>query len=136
MPNTVREWMSSPVVIVDPESSVSYAVTLMRRRNVHSLVVDKTEADSAYGIFTTTDILDKIVSAGRSASATRVGEIMSRPVLIAKPEWTLKECSEIMQEHHIHHMPVTDKDDSLIGMISATDIFIAVEETGWEEKKD
>jgi CBS domain-containing protein len=86
MPNTVREWMSSPVVIVDPESTVSYAVTLMRRRNIHSLVVDKTETDSAYGIFTTTDILDKIVSAGRSASETRVREIMSRPVLIAKPE--------------------------------------------------
>ncbi len=136
MPNTVREWMSSPVVIVDPESSVSYAVTLMRRRNIHSLVVDKTEMDSTYGIFTTTDILDKIVSAGRSASGTRVREIVSRPVLTAKPEWTLKDCSEIMQEHHIHHMPVTDKDDSLIGMISATDIFIAVEETGWEEKKD
>ena len=136
MPNTVREWMSSPVVIVDPESSVSYAVTLMRRRNIHSLVVDKTEMDSTYGIFTTTDILDKIVSAGRSASGTRVRAIASRPVLTAKPEWTLKDCSEIMQEHHIHHMPVTDKDGSLIGMISATDIFIAVEETGWEEKKD
>jgi len=24
----------------------------------------------------------------------------------------------------------------LIGMISATDIFMAVEETGWEEKED
>jgi CBS-domain-containing membrane protein len=41
-----------------------------------------------------------------------------------------------MQEHRIHHIPVTDKDGSLIGMISATDVFIAVEETGWEEKKD
>ena len=135
MPNTVREWMSSPVVIVDPNSAVSYAVTLMRRRNIHSLVVDVSDKNPAYGIFTTTDILDKIVGAGRNASKMHVSEIMSSPVITVKPELTLKECSEIMQKNHIHHIPVTDKDGSLIGIISATDIFIAVEETGWEEKK-
>ena len=127
MPNTVRDWMSSPVVIVDPNSAVSYAVTLMRRRNIHSLVVDVSDKNPAYGIFTTTDILDKIVGAGRNASKMHVSEIMSSPVITVKPELTLKECSEIMQKNRIHHIPVADKDGSLIGMISATDIFIAVE---------
>ena len=136
MPNTVRDWMSSPVVVVDPDASVSYAVALMRRRNIHSLVVDTTEENSAYGIFTTTDILDKIVGAGRNSSETHVREIMSVPVINAEPEWTLKECSEIMQKNHFHHMPVIDRTGMLIGMISATDIFMAVEETGWEEKED
>lgn len=136
MPNTVRDWMSSPVVVVDADSSVSYAVTLMRRRNIHSLVVGITEQNTSYGIFTTTDILDKIVSAGRSPAETQVREIMSVPVITAEPDWTLKECSEVMQKHHFHHMPVADKNGELIGMISATDIFMAVEETGWEEKED
>ncbi|HAV77662.1 MAG TPA: histidine kinase, partial [Anaerolineae bacterium] len=40
MPHLVRDWMSSPVVVVDPDSSVSYALTLMRRRKIHSVVVD------------------------------------------------------------------------------------------------
>ena len=39
MPHTVRDWMSTPVVVVDPDNSVSYAMTLMRRRNIHSVVV-------------------------------------------------------------------------------------------------
>ena len=43
MPHLVRDWMSSPVVVVDPDSSVSYAMTLMRRRNIHSVVVDVSE---------------------------------------------------------------------------------------------
>jgi CBS domain-containing protein len=136
MPNTVRDWMSSPVIVVDPDSSVSYAVTLMRRRNIHSLVVDINEENSSYGIFTTTDILDKIVGAGRSPTETRVREVMSSPVVTAEPDWTLKECSETMQKNRFHHMPVTDKNGELIGMISATDIFMAVEETGWEEKEN
>jgi CBS domain-containing protein len=135
MPNTVRDWMSSPVIVIDPDSSVSYAVTLMRRRNIHSLVVDITDENSDYGIFTTTDILDKIVGAGRSPTGTRIREVMSGPVITAEPDWTLKECSETMQKNRFHHMPVADKNGELIGMISATDIFMAVEETGWEEKE-
>lgn len=134
MPHTVRDWMSSPVIVVDPDSSVSYAVTLMRRRNIHSLVVDITKENVAYGIVTTTDIRDKIVGAERKPAETRVREIMSGPVITANPDWTLKECSEIMQKNHFHHLPVAEN-DALIGMISATDIFMAVEETGWEEQE-
>ena len=135
MPHTVRDWMSSPVIVVDPDSSVSYAVTLRRRRNIHSLVVDGTKENIAYGIITTTDIRDKIVGAERKPAETRVREIMSGPVITADPEWSLKECSEIMQKNHFHHLPVADENGVLIGMISATDIFMAVEEAGWEEKE-
>jgi CBS domain-containing protein len=126
--------MSSPVVVVDPDSSVSYAVTLMRRRNIHSVVVDISDKNPAYGIVTTTDIRDKIVAAERNPAETTVREIMSGPIITAKPEWTLKECSQMMQERRIHHLPVADESGALVGLISATDIFTAVEETGWEEK--
>ncbi|MEP0803978.1 MAG: CBS domain-containing protein [Chloroflexota bacterium] len=134
MPHTVRDWMSSPVVVVDPDSSVSYALTLMRRRKIHSVVVDISDKNPAYGIVTTTDIRDKIVAADRNPAETTVREIMSGPIITAKPEWTLKECSRVMQEHRIHHLPVADENGTLIGIISATDIFMAVEETGWKDR--
>jgi CBS domain-containing protein len=124
--------MSKPVVVVDPDSSVSYAMTLMRRRNIHSVVVNISEKNPAYGIVTTTDIRDKIVAADRNPAETTVREIMSGPLVIGDPEWTLKECSRVMQEHHIHHLPIADESGALIGLISATDIFMAVEEQGWE----
>ena len=134
MPNTVRDWMSSPVVFVDPDSRVSYALTLMRRHKIHSLIVDKSEQNQYYGIVTTTDIRDKIVALDRNPSDVLVRAIMSGPIATAKPEWTLKQCSLIMQERRVHHLPVADENGTLIGLISATDIFMAVEETGWKEK--
>ena len=134
MPSTVRDWMSRPVVVVDPDSSVSYTLTLMRRRKIHSVVVDISDKNPTYGIITTTDIRDKIVAADRNPAETTVREIMSGPIITARPEWTLKECSKIMQEKHIHHLPVADESGTLVGLISATDIFMAVEETGWKEK--
>jgi CBS domain-containing protein len=125
--------MSSPVVVVDPDSSVSHALTLMRRRNIHSVVVDLGGDKPAYGIITSTDIRDKIIGQGRNPGETRVREIMTSPVITARPDWTLQECSQKMQAHNFHHLPVADENDNLIGIISATDIFIAAEEIGWGE---
>jgi len=135
MTHTAKSWMSKPVIVVDPDSSVSYAMTLMRRRGIHSVVVNITEDNPAYGIVTTTDIRDKIVATDRNPAETRVREIMSGPIVTAAPGWSLKECSQIMQEHNIHHMPVADEHGNLLGIISATDIFIAVEESGWGDTK-
>ena len=133
MPHHVQDWMSSPVVVVDPDSSVSYAMTLMRRRNIHSVVVDISDKNQSYGIVTTTDVRDKIVAAERNPAETNIREIMTGPIVTGKPEWTLKECSQMMQEHGFHHLPIADEHGTLIGMISATDIFMAVEESGWED---
>ena len=131
MPDKVQDWMSEPVIVIDPDSSVSYALTLMRRRNIHSLIVDITDDNPAYGIVTTTDIRDKIILGDLNPAETRIREIMSAPVAVADPRWTLKECSLKMHELNIHHMPVVDKNGVLIGLISVTDIFTAVEESGW-----
>ena len=135
MPHTVRDWMSSPVVVVDPDSSVSYALTLMRRRKIHSVVVDVSEKNPSYGIVTRSDIRDKILVGGLNPAETTVREIMSGPLVLAHPEWTLMECSRVMHEHKIDHLPVADESGALVGLISSTDIFISVEEQGWEEMK-
>lgn len=136
MSHTVRDWMSSPVIVVDPDTSVSHAMTLMRRRNIHSVVVDINQQNTAFGIVTTTDIRDKIVVAGRNPADTRVREIMSGPIITGRAEWTLLQCSQVMQEEKIHHLPVSDEHGTLVGLISATDIFMAVEEAGWIDAPD
>jgi len=132
MPHKVRDWMSSPVIVIDPDSSVSYALTLMRRRNIHSILVDISGSVPAYGIVTSTDIRDKIIGNDRDPAETRVREIMSAPVFTADPDWSLKECSQKMQLNNIHHMPVAREDGTLLGLISVTDIFRAAEEIGWD----
>jgi len=107
----------------------------MRRRKIHSVVVTMSEKNPQYGIVTSTDIRDKIVAAGRNPVEMSVREIMSGPIITGNPDWTLMQCSQVMQENHIHHLPIADESGSLIGLISATDIFMAVEETGWQDEE-
>ena len=125
--------MSKPVIVVDRDSSVSYALTLMRRRGLHNIVVDLTRSGErpSYGILTTTIIRDKIVGEDRDPVETRVRDIVSSPVITGKPEWTLKEASQLMEKYKFHHLPVTDDLGALVGIISDTDIFMAAEEVGW-----
>jgi CBS domain-containing protein len=132
MSTLVRDWMKSPVIVIDPDTSVSYALTLMRRRNIHSVVVDLNIEKGGYGIVTITDITTKIVNLDRNPMETSVREIMSAPVITGSAEWTLKEASLFMQEHKFNHLPVEEQ-GVLIGMITDTDIFMAVEEIGWKK---
>lgn len=129
----VRDWMTTPIIVIDDSTTVTHAMTLMRRRNIHSLLVDTSESGKvSHGIVTTTDIRDKIVAAGRDPAQTTVGEIMTTPVHTAQSTWTLQQCAERMYALGIRHLPVLDTDGTIIGMISQTDIFSAVEEAGWE----
>jgi len=132
MAHQVKDWMSSPVVVIDPDSCVNYALTLMRRRRIHSLVVVLNDSEARYGILTSTDIRNKILAAERQPAEVAVRDIMTAPVLTAKADWSLTECSLRMQAAHINHMPVVDEDNQLVGIISTTDLFVAAEEIGWE----
>lgn len=133
MSHQVKDWMSSPVIVVDHDSSVSYALTLMRRRNIRSLLIAIDIESNKFGILTTTDIRDKIIAQDKKPANVAVREIMSENLVTANPEWSLKECSIEMQKNNIHHMPVVDKNNLLVGLISSTDLFFAAEEIGWEE---
>ena len=133
MSHKVKDWMSAPIIVVDPDSSVSYALTLMRRRNIKSLLIAIDPIKNLYGILTTTDIRNKILAQERNPANVSVREIMSENLVSANPEWTLTQCSIEMQKNNINHMPVIDGTGSLVGLISATDLFWAAEETGWED---
>jgi CBS domain-containing protein len=118
------------LVFVDPDSSVSDALALMRRRYIHSLVVNKSHNNPEYGILTSTDICDKIIATERNPAETRVRDIMNSPLITVNKDASLKECSLLMKQHHIHHLPVVDEKGELVGMISATDFLVAAEAMG------
>lgn len=132
MPTIVRDIMTSPVVIVEQDDAVGHALTTMRRRNIHSVVVAPPKAGEPYGIITSTDIRDKVAALERDPRSLKCKDVMSAPIITARPDWTIKQCSQKMGELKVHHLPVADDFGKLIGLVSATDIFMAVEESGWE----
>lgn len=132
MHHKVRDWMIDLVVYVDPEATVSEALALMRRRYIHSLIVNKSANNPEYGIITSTDICDKIVAQEQNPSVTKVKDVMTTPLIAAHPDAPLPECAKLMKKHRIHHIPVMDEHGQLLGMISAADFLVAAESMGRE----
>ena len=58
-------------------------------------------------------------------TSTAVGDIMSRHVLFAKPDQGFTQVARLFSEMGIHHLPVVDDDQRLIGVISANDVMKA-----------
>ena len=127
---TVRDWMMDLVVFVDPDIPVTDALATMRRRYIHSVIVTKTDNNPEYGIVTTTDICDKVVALDQDPGKTKVRDIMTSPLIMIKADMTVAECARIMKEKKIHHLPVVDEHNVLIGMISATDFLVVAEAMG------
>jgi CBS domain-containing protein len=73
-------------------------------------------------------------STPRSASAevtpeTKVGEIMTRNLLTARPDQSVLEVVQLLAKNRITGLPVVDADDRLIGVVSESDIIGKAGET-------
>ena len=128
--HTVGEIMTSPVVTVLPSTPAEEALHLMREKGIHSVLVEPDQPGGAYGIMTQRDVLRKIVAAGRTLLSVAVRDLMTAPIITVSPDTAIRQCSVIMLDANIRRAAVM-KDGKLVGVISDTDIFQAVEERGW-----
>jgi CBS domain-containing protein len=64
------------------------------------------------------------------AQKTRVREIMSHPVVTARPEMSVESVVELMLTEGLSRLPVVDEDGKLVGIISKTDVIAEQFERG------
>lgn len=111
------------VISITEDASVLEAIRLMAERSVGSLLVMQDQEPR--GIVTERDYARKVILKGRSSETTRVGEIMSRRLVTATPEQTVKECMELMTDRRLRHLPVV-ADGKVVGLISIGDLVQAI----------
>jgi CBS domain-containing protein len=70
------------------------------------------------GIFTERDVLRKFSLSGRDPAKTPVRELMTTPVELATSQTGPGEALLTMVERHFRHLPVTDNNGKLLGMLS------------------
>lgn len=108
-----------PVCSVQPDNTVFSALQLLAQHEVGALVV--MEADKLVGVVSERDYTRKVALQGKSSKETRVGDIMTRNVLVVAPQTGTRMCMAIMREKKIRHLPVVDG-GKVLGMISIRDI--------------
>ena len=107
------------IVTIRAEMSVQEACKLLRAYHIGCLVV--TESGRIEGIFTERDVVNRLVAEGKDASKTKVGDIMTREVIVVEPERSLEEIEGIMKQKRVRHLPVAGS-DALLGILSIGDV--------------
>jgi CBS domain-containing protein len=126
MTTSVRQLLAGKgraVYSVEPQAPVLEAIRLMAEHQVGALLVMTGEVLN--GIVSERDYARKVILLGRSSAATPVRDIMSTPVISVSLEETIPKCMQLMTEHRVRHLPVTDG-ARVIGMVSIGDLVKAV----------
>jgi len=105
---------------VDADQPVLAAIQVMADRHVGALPV--TRRGELVGVVSERDYARKVILMGRSSAETPVSQIMSSPVVTVTPDDSIHRCMEIVTERRIRHLPVLDKDGTMIGVVSIGDL--------------
>ncbi len=115
----ILETKGGMVLSVDVNETVYDAISLMAQVNVGAVLVEKDETIA--GIFTERDYLQRIALKSLSSQETRVGDVMTKPVISAEPGDSVQHCMETMTTCHCRHLPVVEN-GKLLGIISIGDL--------------
>ncbi len=110
----------SPITVA-PDTPLRAALETMSEAGVGSLVVAG-EDRKAVGVFTRTDLLDRVVLAELPLS-TPVGEAMTPSPFMLEEHATAYDAMFAMATHGIRHVLVTDAEGRLTGVVSERDLF-------------
>ena len=138
-----KDWMSSHVVSLHSGSTVHEAIQLMVENRVSALPIVDTN-NHCVGIITTTDLVDIAYEVDDDVSHTDpfdpiarrrlvehltstvghepVSTYMSETVTTAFETVTLRAAAKMMVKDQVHHLPIVNANDELVGILSSMDI--------------
>jgi CBS domain-containing protein len=115
----IEKIMVRNVITLQTDASAYDAVKLMNKNRIGCLVV--VYNGEIVGILTERDMLERVLEECKDPKETRVSEIMTRKVIVGKPDMQLIEATRLMFEEKVKKLPVVEG-KQLIGLITLTDI--------------
>lgn len=116
----VGQLMSSPVQTVAPETPIHEGAEIMLTQDIGSLVVVD-ETDHPEGILTSTDFV--ALAADRAPiEDTRIEEYMTSVGTTGTASETIQEAADRMMHNGVHHLPVVEEEEGVIGILTTTDL--------------
>jgi CBS domain-containing protein len=116
---TLLENKPGAVHSTSPEMTVAAAVAILNTRNVGALLVMK--GAELVGVFTERDVLRRVVGEHRDPDTTRVGDVMTRDLVVMRPSSTVQDAMTVVSERRLRHLPIVEE-GKVVGIISAGDL--------------
>jgi CBS domain-containing protein len=122
----VSEVMTKNVTACSPETAIKDVINILSRNRRSSLII--IENNEPVGIITERDLvaimedmLNDVVCDHLS-----IDKFMTSPTITIESHMTLKEAVKISINKNIRHLPVVDKDNKLIGLLTQPNMLIGL----------
>ena len=129
----VSQIMTSNVAVITSSASVKEAAELMASKDISCLVA--MEKDAVVGIFTERDLLKRVVALKRNPAHTRLKKVMSSPAVTVSSDCSVLSANKLLERIGIRRLIVMD-DETLLGVITQTDILRAIKTRLQEEEEN
>lgn len=139
----VRDWMTTNVVSVEPDTTLPEAHLIMKNHQIRRLPV-LNNVGHVVGIITLGDIRGAEASTATTLSIwemnyllnqLKVKEIMTADPITIPPTATIGETAQIMLQYKVSGLPVVE-DGKLVGIITESDIFEMVVLHEWQTAEE
>jgi CBS domain-containing protein len=119
----VCECMASKVWTIRPSETLRAACNKMLDHDVGALPV--MDGARVIGLVTDRDVAVRAVARDLNPDAF-VQDIMTPEVVCCFGDQPLQQAVELMREHKVRRLPVLDRDQRLIGMLTAADLALRI----------
>jgi CBS domain-containing protein len=126
----VKDWMTTDVVTVGPNTRMLEAHRLMRSKKIRRVPVVR--QSKVVGLITRSDVREAEPSHATSLNVWEINyllnklevkDVMTKDVLTIRPDDTIKTAASLMHEVKIGALPVVNNQADLVGIITESDIF-------------
>jgi CBS domain-containing protein len=115
----IEEIMVKNVITLQRDLSALDAVKIMNQNRIGCLVV--VDNGQIAGILTERDLLERVLEECKDPKETRVSEIMTKDVMVGKPDLELVEAARLLFGKKVKKLPIVEG-NLLVGLVTLTDI--------------
>ena len=121
---TVKDIMTKDVNVVNNNTSVQEVVENMNKYDKDAVLV--VQSGKPTGIITVKDVLIRAVEAGTPLRNIIARMVYTNPLVVIDENATVEEAAKLMKQWNIKHLPVVDKQGTLLGMVDDRQIVYSV----------
>jgi CBS domain-containing protein len=118
---TVKDVMVPEVVTISPYSTLREALSMMKERQVKSLVVERQHANDAYGMLSYRELLDTVVAQDGDVDLLNVYDAATIPAITVNEDLSVRQAAALMSRYHLSRLIVVES-NQLVGLLAMNDI--------------
>ena len=123
MATQLKDFATSVVAVVEPETTALVVAQLMRTHHIGALiVVDAHEKTRPVGIVTDRDLVLELMAEGLDPAVFTAGDIMSGDLVLATPEMDAMDAVQLMKTHRLRRLVIADDAGRLVGIATMEDV--------------